>query len=59
MMNKNNVVYRLKCNYCTATYVDQAKRNVCIRIDEHKKSKDSVILINSIYLTKKTMKINN
>ena len=34
---KTNVVYRIDCNECTATYVGQTERQLNIRVNEHKK----------------------
>ena len=31
----NNVVYRIHCNNCPATYVGQTKRKLMTRINEH------------------------
>jgi len=45
----NNVVYKISCNNCNASYVDQTKRQLKTRINEHIKnialeeSKHSVI----------------
>ena len=33
---ENNVVYRIHCNNCPATYVGQRKRKLMTRINEHK-----------------------
>lgn len=38
---KNNVVYKIKCSNCDATYVGQTKRKLTTRINEHKKIKPS------------------
>lgn len=35
--SKNNVVYRIKCKNCDATYVGQTGRQLKTRINEHKK----------------------
>lgn len=40
---QNNVVYKLNCNDCDVVYVGQSKRAISVRVDEHKKSKNSVI----------------
>ena len=34
---KTNVVYRINCNECTATYVCQTERRLNIRVNEHMK----------------------
>lgn len=34
--NKTEVVYRIDCNNCNATYVGQTKRHLSTRIKEHK-----------------------
>jgi len=34
-MSKNNVVYKILCNNCDASYVGQTKRQVQTRIKEH------------------------
>jgi len=34
-MSKNNVVYKILCNNCDASYVGQIKRQVQTRIKEH------------------------
>jgi len=36
---KKNVVYKLNCNNCEATYVDQTKRQLKTRIVEHRNHK--------------------
>ena len=43
MLNENGVVYHLKCKNCDATYVGETKRQLSVRIEEHKKKLDSVI----------------
>ena len=35
--NKNNVVYKINCKNCEATYVGQTGRRLNIRIKEHRK----------------------
>jgi len=34
-MHRSNVVYKISCNECDATYVDQTKRQLKTRIKEH------------------------
>jgi hypothetical protein len=36
---KNNVVYKIECNNCEATYVGQTKRHLKTRINEHMNNK--------------------
>ena len=36
-MNKSNVVYKINCNDCKASYVGQTGRRVSVRIKEHHK----------------------
>jgi len=53
-LNKNNVVYKISCKNCEATYVGQTKRQLLTRLKEHKnnsrldQSKHSVITEHSI-----------
>jgi len=48
-LSKNNVVYKIFCKNCEATYVGQTKRQLRTRLKEHKnnlkqdQSKHSVI----------------
>ena len=46
---ENNVVYRIHCNNCPATYVGQTKRKLMTRINEHKTSEDSATIIHLIF----------
>jgi hypothetical protein len=34
--NQNNVIYRICCKDCDATYIGQTKRQLCTRVKEHK-----------------------
>lgn len=36
---QNNVVYKIECLDCEASYVEQMKRKLCTRMREHKKLK--------------------
>jgi len=48
-LSKNNLVYKISCNNCDASYVEQTKRQLRTRLKEHKnnlkqdKSKHSII----------------
>ena len=57
--NQTNVVYKLECNDCTASYVGMSKREALDRIDEHRRPVDSIIKKKNAILNKPLPTENN
>ena len=58
LCNKKNVVYKITCTDCEATYIGETYRTIRTRIKEHLKQKESEVFKHFINFHNKTPTLN-